>query len=58
MTYLEKVREVKPNLKLEEIMEQCPEYFKLEPARYCDIKQIPDNCDECWNREILLEVAK
>ena len=54
MTYLEKARELNPNLaKQAAIKNYCPDDFKL--AESSDLREtscLANTCTECWNREM------
>lgn len=54
MTYLEKVKQLRPHISREKLVEDfCPESF-------LDIKLLSCEgltCKECWNREMPVEVT-
>lgn len=61
MTYLEKAKELFPEISVQEILSHCPLYYGLESAESslsCDVKALwHNNCYTCWNRE-MPEVVK
>jgi len=53
MTYLEKARELRPDFTVDrQIFRLCPDYFGIV-GQDCSI----ETCEECWNREIPVEVT-
>lgn len=53
VTYLDKARELRPDLSRGEIDMMCPNDFGLTEV-CCEL----DTCEECWYREFPVEVKK
>jgi len=58
VTYLEKARELRPDLENADIWWQCPDDFDLESENSDCPREgsITMTCKECWNREMPVEV--